>query len=452
MDGSTPNVNPPACLPGLEVCQGPADPPARPIDTKAPPRLRSPNRQQMLLEPCELNKLVEVDHPAVVLWEVTGRLDLTKFQDVIVARGSQPGRSATDPRLLIALWLYAFTQGVGSARELDRLCQCQDAYKWLCGGVTVNHHMLSDFRVQHAQALDDLFTQVVMRLVQQGEVEVKRVSIDGTRVRASAGSSSFRRVSTLTRLKKEAGAHLEGLKAQGDPAWTAREAAAQERAALEREERITQALAEVPQLQATREQYGNRKAHAQQKTQEPRVSTTDPQARKMKMGDGGYRPAYNVQLAQDTASRAIIGVRVTNVGSDRQESQPARDQVEKRTGRKPQEQLMDGGYVHLDSIERAGVDGVKTYAPTPETEGVDPTLPKKGDGPHVEEWRKRMGEEQAKEIYKERAATIETVNADLKTHRGLGPLVVRGIEKVTCVALWSALAYNLMHFGAALLK
>jgi transposase len=404
----------------------------------------------MLFQPCELDKLVDPDHPAVALWEVTGRLDLSKFQDAILARGSRPGRSATDPRLLVALWLYAYTDGVGGARELERLCQCQDAYQWLCGGVPVNYHSLSDFRVDHEAALDDLFTQVVMRLVQQGAVEIKRVSIDGTRVRASAGQGSFRRVSTLRRLKKEARAHLQGLKAQEDGAWAGRQAAAEERAARERQERIEQALAQVPQLKATQENYGNRQGHAQQKSQEPRASTTDPEARVMKMGDGGYRPAYNVQIVADTASRAIVAVEVTNVGSDRQQSQPMRKQVESRTGRKPQEQLVDGGYVHLESIEKAGEEGVKTYAPLAKIKGVDPTQPKAGDGPHVAEWRRRMGEDQAKEIYKERAATIETINADLKTYRGLERFLVRGLGKVKCVALWSALAYNLMHFGAML--
>jgi transposase len=452
MERATPHTNATGCLPGLESVGGQAAGTPGPIDTTAAPRLRSPNRKQMLLEPCELDKLIDPEHQAVTLWEVTGQMDLSKFQDTIAARGSQPGRAATDPRLLIALWLYAFTQGVGSARELERLCSCQDAYKWLCGGVSVNYHGLSDFRVRHAAALDDLFTQVVMRLVQGGQVEVKRVAIDGTRVRASAGSASFRRCSTLTRLKKEARSHLEGLKAQMDPAWTAREAAAQERAAQERARRIDEALAEVPQLQATKDQYGNRQRHAQQKAQEVRVSTTDPQSRKMRMGDGGYRPAYNVQLAQDTVSRAIVAVDVTNAGSDCQQSLPMLEQVQERTGIKPKEQLIDGGYVHLESIEKAGQEGVKTYAPPPEVEGVDPTLPKKNDPEHVAEWRRRMGQEEAKAIYKERAATIETVNADLKTHRGLGPLVVRGIDKVKCVALWAALAYNLMHFGAALLK
>jgi transposase len=397
-----------------------------------------------------LEDLLEPDHQARVVWAVVCSLDLSAFTDKIEARGESPGRAATDPALLVALWLYAYTQGVGGGRELDRLCECQDAYRWLCGGVSLNYHTLTDFRVKHKEALQGLFTQVVIRLVQKGVVKVTRISQDGTRVRASAGSSSFRRESTLVELQKEAKAHLQALETQGDPAWSGRQAAAQRRAAQEQVEQISQALEQMPEIRETQEAYGNRKKHQEQKKREPRASTSDPQARVMKMPDGGFRPAYNVQIASDTASRAVLAVEVTHVGSDRQESQKLREKVEACTGRKVEEHLMDGGYVHLESIEAAGPE-VKIYAPRPEVEGVDPSKPKKGDGPAVAAWRERMGEPQAQTIYKERAALSETINADLKTHRGLGPFLVRGLEKVTCVALLCGLAYNLKIFAGQLL-
>lgn len=343
-------------------------------------------------------------------------------------------------------------RGVGSGRELDRLCGCQDAYRWLCGGVSLNYHTLNDFRVQHAEALDDLFTQVVMRLVQKEVVDVRWISQDGTRIRASAGGGSFRRHTTLEQLQVEARAHLESLRQQADPQWSPRQAAAQGRAARERVQRIEEALDQVPELEASKARYGNRKRDARSKAKPVRSSTTDPTARKMKMGDGGFRPAYNVQLASPPASRAIVAVSVTNQGSDQQQSVPLRAQTEQRTGQKVKEHLLDGGFLHRPSIERAGEDGVAIYAPVQQTEGVDPTQPKRGDGPHVAEWRKRMAAPEAQSIYKERAATSELTNADLKTWRGLDRLRVRGITKVTCVALWAALAYNLMHFGDALLN
>ena len=207
----------------------------------------------------------------------------------------------------------------------------------------------------------------------------------------------------------------------------------------------------MPELEASKTRYGNRKRDARSKAKPVRSSTTDATARKMKMGDGGFRPAYNVQLVGTPTRRAIVAVAVTNQGSDQQQSIPLRAQAEERTGQKVEEHLIDGGFVHRKSIERAGQDGVAIYAPVQQADGVDPTQPKRGDGPHVIAWRKRMAAPEAKAIYKERAATSELINADLKTWRGLDRLRVRGIAKVTCVALWAALAYNVMHFSDALL-
>ena len=438
------------CLPGLEDAQIPVVEVVG-EEVQDPPRLRVPDRRQVLMGAVVLEDLLEPDHAARTLWEVTGRLDLSRFYDSIQARGRSPGRASTDPRLLVCLWLYAYSQGVGCGRELDELCQSHDAYRWLCGGVSGNYHTLNEFRVGHKEALEGLFVEVVSRLVEKGLVKVERISQDGTRVRASAGTNSLRGESRLKKLQAEARAQLQALEAQTDPSWSARREAARKRAARERVERIDQALAQIPQLQATKEAYGNRKKHAQQKAKEPRASTTDAPARVMKMAGGGYRPAYNVQVVGDTASRAILAVEVSNVGSDRQQSQGLREKVEEITGKAVKEHLMDGGYVHLDSIEAAAPE-VKTYAPPPQEQGVDPALPKKGDKAGVVEWRARMATEEAKAIYKERAALSETINADLKVHRGLGALPVRGIEKVTCVVLLSALAYNLMHFTAALFK
>ena len=184
---------------------------------------------------------------------------------------------------------------------------------------------------------------------------------------------------------------------------------------------------------------------------EPRASTTDSEARVMKTPDGGFRPAYNVQLAADTESRAIVGVSVTNSGSDRALSEPMRQEVESRTGGKVEEHLMDGGFVNFDPLDQAEQAGVTVYAPPQASKKVDPYQVRPTDSAEVAKWRRRMATEEAKTIYKERAATSETVNADLRTYRGLDRFLVRGLAKVKCVALWSALAYNLMHFGKALL-
>ena len=423
-----------------------------------------PNRAQVTMRvECD-DELIPPVHQARVIWSVVEGLDLSAFCAPIKARDGVCGRDATDPRLLVALWLYGATRGVGSARELARLCVESRPYRWLCGGVSVNHHTLSDFRVGHAAALDALFTQVLAALVEQGLVKVCRVSQDGTRVRACAGAGSFRRQERLEQLLEQAKTHVAELRSLlDDPeksaGLSAKKRAARERAATKRQKRIEAALQVLPELaakqQAAAKRAGNGKYGQKLKKNQPRVSATDAEARVMKMPDGGFSPAVNVQLASDTESRAIVGVEVTAAGSDKGQAEPMRQQVEERTGCKVQEHLMDGGFLVLEEIDRAAGAGVSVFVPPPEpreeSKAGTQYDPKPSDTPAQAQWRSRMAGEAGKRIYKERAATIETVNADLKQHRGLVQLTVRGLKKAKCVALWCALAYNLMHFGPALL-
>jgi transposase len=401
--------------------------------------------------------LVAEDHPVRMIWSVTERLDLAAFYSEVRALEGEAGRDATDPRLLVALWLYAATEGVGSARELSRLCSEHRAYQWLCGGVSVNYHLLSDFRVGHAGALDNLLTQVIAALVSQKLVQVWRISQDGTRVRACAGGGSFRRRSRLLELQQQAREHVAQLRQrledpQQSAGLSARQRSAQQRAAREREARLEQALARLPELEA-RQQALSEKSSAKQRQDllEPRVSTTDPHVSIMRMSDGGYRPAVNVQLASDPQSRAIVGVDVSNRGVDVGQSAPMRKQVEQRAGESVREHLLDGGYLNFEEIEQASKEGVELFVPPKPTRNQqkrkDPCEPRLGDSKAVALWRTRMGSAGGKEIYKLRGQTIETINADLKTHRGLDHLTVRGVDKIRCVALWSAMAYNLLHFG-----
>ena len=410
-----------------------------------PPRLRRPDRNQSLMQTCWLDEVLPADHQARTIWAVVEKLDLAKFHEPLKARGSDPGRSATDPKLLVALWLYATMEGIGSGREIARLCECHDAFRWLCGGVPVNYHTLNDFRVGHEKALDDLFTQVLAVLTHKGVVTVKRISQDGTKVRASAGTGSFRKEGKLRERLAEAKAHVEAVKQLADDGTvSAAKRAAQERAAREREERITAALAELPKIQEDKIRSRDKKSMAKA----PRASTTDPEARVMKMPDNGFRPAYNVQLAVDPGSRAIVGVDVVNARTDTKEAEPLREQVERRTGQKVEEHLVDGGYVQKDRIEQAEARGTRMYAPVPKAR-KDPRAyeVKKTDGPGVAAWRQRMAGEKGKEIYSHRGSTVETVNADLKSFRGLSRMVVRGLKRVRSQVLWSALAYNLLHFA-----
>jgi Transposase DDE domain./Transposase domain (DUF772). len=319
------------------------------------------------------------------------------------------------------------------------LCEEHNAYRWICGGVGVNYHTLSDFRVDHGEALDDLMTQVLAVLTHEGMVELKRVAQDGMKIRASAGAASFRREASLQKCVDEARQHVEEVKRDiQDGKVAARQAARRESVAEDRLRRVEKALAELPKVRE------GKKPKDQPKS---RVSTTDPEARVMKMGEGGYRPAYNAQFATDTKTRVIVGVGVTNSGGDYGQMPPMLQNIKKRNGRGVEEYLVDGGFAKREAIQEVTQQGVIVYSPlqASKNKDIDPYQPKKGDSPEVAAWRERMGTDQAKEIYKERAATAETTNADLRIHRALDRLGVRTLPKVRCVVLWAALAYNVLR-------
>jgi transposase len=433
---------------------------------KAPVRLRQPQRNQLAMVPQCIDDLVRADHPVRMVVAVVERLDVSEFCKPIKAREGVVGRDATAPSLLVALWLYGCIRGIGSARELARRCAEMIPFRWLCGGVSVNHRLLSDFRTDHGEALDNLLTQVIASLVDQGLVKVSRISQDGVRVRVGAGASSFRREERLQELLAEAKQHVEELRRQLDaPEKLAGEKAkkvkAEKRRAEEKQKRLEQAIEQLPELKKKREEAAKRAGKGKYgdkiRNKELRVSTTDAEARVMKMANGGFNPAVNVQLATDTESRVIVGVEVSNEGYDAAGlSEPMRRQVEQRTGKKVEEHLLDGGYLRTEDIEEAHEDGVKLYVPpksarTEKNRGRELEI-KPGDSKAVQEWKTRMGSEEGKEIYKQRAASSETVNADLRTYRGLTQILVRGLSKNRCVALWCVLAYNVMHFGTKLLQ
>ena len=353
------------------------------------------------------------------------------------------GAPAIDPKILLGLWVCATGEGEGSAREIWRLTQIHAAYRWICGGVEVGYHTLSDFRSQRGEVVNALITQVLALLMKQDLVDLSRVAQDGTRVRASAGATSFRREQTLQALMQEARAHLDAVTQEAaDPAVSARRAAATKRGAQQRIERLEAALKQIPEVTETKKRSGAKDATV-------RVSTTDPDARVMKMGDGGFRPAFNVQFATTAdEARIIVGVEVTNRGSDAGQSTPMLQQIEQRTGVRPAEILVDGGDAQHQAIDQAAKQQVTLYAPVPKPrkgDTRDPHAPREDDSEAVAAWRQRMGTEEAKEIYKQRAATAETVNADAKEHRALDTFAVRGLVKALGTASLFALTYNILR-------
>jgi transposase len=422
------------------------EPTDQPTTGSRGPRVQRPDRNQVELRPVDLEGLLAADHRARLVWAFVEGLDLGPLDARIRAVEGEPGRPPIDPAILTALWLYATLEGVGSARALDRLCTEHDAYRWLCGGVSVNYHTLADFRVDHGALFDRLLTDSVAALLVEGLVSIERVAQDGVRVRAGAGAKSFRRRAALRQAEIDAETQVRTLRREldDDPAATSRRVgAARERAARERAERARRALARLPEFEARKA----RPTYRGRPDAPPEASTTDPEASFMKMPGGGHRPAYNVQFATDTASQVVVGLEVATE-TDQRQLGPMVDQLVGRYGRAPAEHLVDGGYRNLADLTRLAEPACGTTVYMPVSKPRDPQRdrhrPRRGDTPAVADWRIRMGTDEAKRIYRERAATAECVNA-IARNRGLQQFRVRGRTKVRAVLVWFALAHNLMR-------
>lgn len=412
-------------------------------------RVIMPNRSQIELRPMDLESLLPEGHRARLVWAWVERQDLSALYAAIKVREGGVGRSAIAPQILLGLWLYATLDGIGSARQLSRLVLEHDAYRWISGGVQVNHHSLSDFRVAHGAALDEILSASVAALMTAGAVKLQRVAQDGVKVRASAGAASFRRKGSLQDNLEQARARVRELKEQldADPAQPSRrKAAAQQRARREMEQRLQQALDRLPELEQIKRRNGG-------KAEDARASSTDADASVMKMADGGYRPAVNAQLASDCDSQVIVGVEVSRAGTDMAQLAPMVDKVGRRCGKTPEQWLVDGGFPAHEQID-AVADKTEVYAPVPEARPKkdaqgnereqDKHEPKPDDSPAVAQWRQRMATPEAKALYKLRAATAECVNAQAR-NRGLQRMPVRSLGKMRCVVLLFALAHNLMR-------
>jgi len=404
------------------------------------PRLRCAVRDQVIMYYEALDALIPPEHAARSIWAYVSQLDLSPLLAQIKAVEGHEGRPPADPRILLTLWLYATVEGIGSARELARLCETDAAYQWIAGGVPLNHHTLSDFRADQGPLLDRLLTQSVASLMAAGVVDLNRVAQDGMRVRASAGGKTFRRRAKLEEYLAAAREQVERLKAEGndDPAAGQRRIqAARRRAAQEREARVAEALQQLEKIEAQK---------PASKRESARASTTDSEARFMKMADGGFRPAFNVQYATDTKTQVIVGVDATNVGSDKGEMGRMHQQIQQRYGRVPDEYLADGDFATKSDVETLAAAGTTAYTPPRQSKNQKqpPEAPRPDESEVLNAWRARMATPEGQAIYRERAATAECVNAQAR-NRGLRQIPLRGLIKARTVALWYALAHNLMR-------
>lgn len=466
------------------------------------PRVRVVNRQQMLMRTIDVERLIEEDHPARAIWELVGRLDLSSYYDEIEAVEGVAGRPALDPRMMVSIWAFAYSEGIGSAREIEELCCYHPAYQWLTGMQPVNHHSLSDFRVHDKEALEKIFVDVLGLLNADGLITLERVTQDGTKIKANAGADTFRREGHVRKHLEIARQQVE---AMGDPdsdEVSSRRAKAKERAGRERQQRLESALQELEKLKAEKEG-------------EIRVSTTDPEARVMKQPDGGFASSYNTEICTDAAEGVIVAVEVTQAGNDFDQLIPGVENVEENMGRPPDQVIADGGFTTRENILEMdnrnidfigslsngdGTNRLKALGVAPEFypdafiyNDVDNTYtcpagktlkahgkanltgrtayryqaqasdcqacpfktqccPKSKNGrgiarlenaPVVAAFIDKMNTDAAKEIYKQRSRVAEFPNAWIKDKIGLRQFSVRGLVKAGMEALWACLTYNI---------
>ena len=412
----------------------------------AKPDIREPQRAQATIHFEMPEDALAASHPARLVWNVLGGFDLSAFSAQSESAIDSAGRPLLSPRMMLTLWLHAITEGIGSARRIAKLTQTEIGYRWIVGNLHVSHDKLSAFRRNHAEALDLLMTDVLATLMHKGLLSLEVVAQDGTRTRAAASAPSFRTYGSLLECREQAALHLMAvLAAADDPEYTAAQHARREAAAKDYQARVDAAIDTVKQLQAERGP----------KDEPARASTTDVEARVMKMGDGGFRPAYNVQYAVAGSGaggpRAVVGVQVTNAGSDMGSMAPMIDQIEQRTGALPKTLLADGGHAKGEDIVQVERCGVAVIVPPSERAKPIEQLRREGAAPEIIAWRERMQTGEAKEQYRARASLCELANAHQKSLHGIRQFLVRGTAKVTCVVLMSAIATNLTQFANALI-
>lgn len=399
-------------------------------------RTKEPMRRQGVIRFEMPEDTLPEDHRARLFWRVLQTLDVSAFTAKAKAVEGRAGRDVLSPSMLLTLWLYAISIGVGSAREIARRTKSDEAFRWIVGDKEVGHATLSAFRVGHGTALEKLMTDILSVLLHKGLLSLDRVAQDGTRVRASASAPSFRREATLLECREQAALHVKAVLADPDPEASEAERLARYAAALDYQQRVEAAIATVQTLR-------------HEGKESPRASTTDADARVMKMPDGGFRPGYNIQLATAGSElggpRTIVGVVVTNVGSDMGSVTPMLKDIQARTAKLPGQLLADANHAKHSCIEAATKAGVEVLIALPKRERCATS----SVSPEVAAWRDRMMTDEAKRAYRSRAGLCELSNAHLKEHHGTASVLVRGLAKVTCVALLGAVAANILaHAGA----
>jgi transposase len=417
--------------------------------------MHSPVRS-VVQNPRTIDDLIAPNSKARVVWRLVESLDLELLYRNIKSVVGHPGRPAVDPRILVALWLYATSEHISSAHELARRTIDCDPYKWICGGVSVNYHTLADFRLQNSEWLANQIKTLIVVMRAEESASLDKVGQDGMRVRAHAGNDSFLTAEELSSVLKQAQERWAQLQQESEQTnkLTPRQRAAQVRAARERLQRIQQAQEELKKVALQREKRKRGDGAT------ARVSITDPEARRMKMGDGGFRPAYNVEFATDLENLVIVGFDVTNAGNDAGQMEPMVQTIEATQApfADGAEYYVDGDFATTSDIQSLGERGITVIAPVKEAtrqlqSGKNPYVRRRDDPPHVGDWRERMGTPEAQENYKQRSKT-EFPNAVCRNY-GLHQFLVRGLKNVWSVIMWYVFTFDLfrreaIHANAAI--
>lgn len=470
-------------------------------EQKRMPRLRPLDRKQMIFHPIEIDRLIPEDHEARAIWEIAGSLDLSCYYDDVDAREGKAGAPAFDPRLLISLWIYSYSKGISSSREIARLSEYNPAYQWLCGMRPVNYHTLADFRSAHETSLRRLFIDVLALLTSEGLVTLERVMHDGTRIKASAGKDTFRTQSSLREHLARAEEQVKAMEEIPEEEVMPRVRKARERSAKERAQRLLRALRQLDEIRSPK------------RNTTVRVSTTDPECRIMSHSDGGLAPGYNVQISTDAKEKVIVAVDISQSASDQTLLPSALDRLQKSTASYPGQIVVDAGFTTREAILAAHTRGVDLIGSFPDSSGKMTTLVRAGiseafyperfifdhernvyicpegnylhpngrtiytgktvfrykgkecyrcpskpsccpaskrrsltrteDDPLVTTFREKMQTEEAKTIYRQRAEVAEFPNAWIKAKFGLRQFHLRGRVKAGMEALWVCLTYNI---------
>lgn len=418
---------------------------------KGKPRTIKPQRDQFEMMMFSIDQLIPADHKARLVWKYVEKLDLSKLLLTIESTEGNLGRPAIDPHILLALWLYATIEGIGQGRLIERYCSEHNAFKWICGGVNINYHTINDFRANNEECLNELMTQSVAMLLAENLITLEEISQDGIKVRANAGASSFRRKDKLKIFQKIAKEHVEKLnkeRLETPSNVINRKKIVEHQKAVDRENRINKAIEQLNKITEQKKKVlqKQRKKLAKKKEEKIRASTTDSESRVMKMGNGGYNPAYNIQLATDVKTQVIVGVKVSNQEMDMGLISQMQEQVINTFDKKPKKWLVDGGYVQYEDIDKVAQINPDCiiYMPPRNSKDGKSYLPKDTDSQYVKEWRINMGKIESKKIYRNRAATSECVNANAR-NRGLQQFFVRGISKVASHMYLFVIVHNMIR-------